>query len=61
MTIGGLLAVILAFLKFPAELTAFIKLLQKTPAEKQADILKQVNAMVAMSQSSDDGRPKWDS
>ncbi len=55
MTIGGLLAVILAFLKFPAELTAFIKLLQKTPAEKRADITAAIETQLQSFQ--DTGRP----
>ncbi len=55
ITIGGILAVITAFLKFPAELTAFIKLLQQTPDEKRAGITAAIEAQ--LQSFSDTGRP----
>jgi len=38
MSIAVIFQVVLAALKFPAEMTAFIKLLSKTPDEKKAEI-----------------------
>lgn len=55
MTIGGLFALLTAFFQFPAELTAFIKLLQKTPDEKKADITAAIEAQLQSFE--DTGRP----
>jgi len=60
MSIAVIFQVVLAALRFPSEMTAFIKLLQKTPEENRQDILTAVNAMITASQSSPDGRPAWD-
>lgn len=61
MSIALIFQAIIAVFKFPDAMSAFIKLVSKTPAEKQAEILVQVNALISASQSSPDGRPKWDS
>jgi hypothetical protein len=55
MTIGGLFAVLTAFFQFPAELTAFIKLLQQTPDEKKAAIVGAIESQLQSFQ--DTGRP----
>jgi hypothetical protein len=60
ITLTLIFQAIIAVLNFPAAMAAFIKLVSKTPAEKQADIVAQVNAMIDASESSPDGRPKWD-
>lgn len=57
MTLTLLFQVILAVFQFPAAMASFIKLLSKTPAEQEQDIVEQVNAMVDVSQSGD--RPTW--
>ena len=61
MSIALIFQAIIAVLKFPDAMSAFIKLVSQTPAEKQADIVSQVNAMMTASQTSPDGRPKWES
>lgn len=61
MTLTLIFQAIVAVLNFPDAMAAFIKLISKTPAEKQADIVAQVNAMITASQTSPDGRPKWES
>jgi hypothetical protein len=60
MSLALIFQAIVAVLKFPDAMAALIKLVSATPAEKQADIVTQVNAMLAASQTSPDGRPKWD-
>jgi hypothetical protein len=55
------IALIQGVLSFPSAILSVVKLLQKTPAEQQADIVAQVNAMITASQTSPDGRPKWES
>jgi hypothetical protein len=59
ITITLIFQAIIAILKFPDAMAAFIKLVSKTPAEKQADIVTQVNVMITASESSSDGRPTW--
>ena len=61
MSLALIFQAIIAVLKFPDAMSAFIKLVSKTPAEKQAEIVAQVNALIGASESSPDGRPKWDS
>lgn len=58
MTLSGFMAVLLAFLKFPGELTAFVRLISKTPEEKRQEIMVQVNAW--MNESASGERPKWE-
>lgn len=58
-SIALILEVLLALLKFPAELGSFVRLISKTPEEKRNEIMKQVDAWMSESQSSD--RPKWES
>lgn len=55
MTIAGLFAVLAAFFQFPAELTAFVKLLQETPDEKKADIVVAIATQLQDFQNT--GRP----
>lgn len=55
MSITLIFQAIMAVLNFPAAMSAFIKLLSKTPDEKKADI---VTALQAQLQSFEDtGRP----
>lgn len=56
-TIELILSAIIAALKFPSELGAFIKLVSQSPEEKRQEILAQVNAWMDESASGD--RPKW--
>lgn len=56
-TLSLLLSVLIAALKFPTELSAFIKLISASPEEKRQEILTQVNAW--MDQSAAGDRPKW--
>lgn len=58
MTFAIFMEVLLALLKFPAELSAFVKLISKTPEEKRAAIMLQVNAW--MNESASGERPKWE-
>lgn len=48
MSIGIILEIVLGVLKFPTEVSAFIRLISKTPDEKRqeitADIQKQLDA-----------------
>lgn len=57
MDFSLILSAIIAALKFPTELGAFIKLIQATPAEQHASLL------VAMQKEADNmkatGRPTW--
>lgn len=55
MTIAGLFAVLTAFFQFPAQLAAFIKLLQATPDEQKADITAAIQAQLDSFQNT--GRP----
>jgi len=55
----------MAVLKFPAELSAFLRLIEKTPVEKQAEIIESVNSWLEKSAVSDNAGdevepPKWD-
>lgn len=58
MTLMGVLEILLAILKFPAELSAFVRLISKTPEEKRSEIMIQVN--VWMDESASGERPKWE-
>jgi hypothetical protein len=58
MSITLILEVLVALLKFPAELGALVKLLSKTPEEKRQEIVLQVDKWLADSAASD--RPKWE-
>lgn len=64
-TITLILQAVLAALKFPTELSKFIKLISKSPAEKQAEINAQVDAWLAESATGGTGEevepPKWES
>lgn len=53
-----ILQAVVAALKFPAELSAFIRLVSKSPEEKRQEILKQIEAESAAIDAG--GRPKWD-
>jgi hypothetical protein len=58
VSLAAILEILLAILKFPAELSAFVRLISKTPEEKRAAIILQVNAL--MDESASGERPKWD-
>ncbi len=53
-----ILQVVMAALKFPAELSAFIKLISKSPEEKRQEILSRI--MVESDKIDQEGRPSWD-
>jgi hypothetical protein len=48
----------MAVLKFPKELGDFLRLIEKTPVEKQTEIIQRVNK--EMEDFLAGGRPKWD-
>lgn len=58
MTFAVVLEILLAILKFPKELSAFVRLISKTPEEKRNEIMLQVNAW--MNESASGERPKWE-
>ncbi len=55
MTIAGFFTLLAAFLKFPGELTSFIKLLQTTPEEQHADLV--ANIQKQLKSFEETGRP----
>ncbi len=55
MSIGIILEVLLALFKFPSELSAFVKLLSKTPEEKHDALMKTISDEAQ--KFSDTGRP----
>ena len=57
-TVTLILQAIMAALKFPDALRALILLLEKTPVEKQTEIVQRVNQ--EMEDVLGGGRPKWD-
>jgi hypothetical protein len=57
MSIGLILQVLLVLLKFPKELSAFVRLLEKSPEQKRQEIQAQVSAW--MKESAESERPKW--
>jgi hypothetical protein len=57
-TAALIIQAIIAVLKFPAELSAFIKLISKSPEEKRQEIMVQVQSWMDQSSSSD--RPTWE-
>ena len=58
MNVLLIIEAILAALKFPEELRAFLLLIEKTPEEKRQEILKRIQEE---SDGLDHGsRPKWD-
>lgn len=63
-TLTLILQALIAVLKFPAEMSKFIKLVSKSPEEKRAEIVAQVDKWMEDSATSDgDGEvepPKWD-
>lgn len=58
MSLMAILEVLLAILKFPAELSAFVRLISKSPEEKRQEIMVQVNAWMDASASGE--RPEWE-
>lgn len=58
MTFAAIVEILLAILKFPTELSAFVRLISKTPEEKRTEIMRQVNAWMAESASGE--RPTWE-
>jgi hypothetical protein len=57
-TFALILEAVVAALKFPGELSAFIKLISKSPEEKRTEIMTQVRAWMDESASKD--RPTWE-
>jgi len=57
-TLTLIIQAIVAVLKFPKELGDFIRLIEKTPVDKQTEIIQRVNA--EMEDFLAGGRPKWD-
>ena len=53
-----ILQAIMAALKFPSELSAFIKLISKSPAEKRDEITKRI--LAEEEKFAETGRPTWD-
>ena len=58
MSLALIIQAVLAALRFPGEVIALVKLLSKSPAEKQQEIMLQVNAWMDESASKD--RPTWE-
>lgn len=58
MSLALILEVLVALLKFPKELSAFIRLISKSPEEKRQEILKTIEAESAAIDAGE--RPKWD-
>lgn len=58
MSIGLILQVLLALLRFPKALGDFVRLLEDSPEEKRQQIQVQVSAWMKDSAESD--RPIWD-
>lgn len=57
-SLAVILEILLAVLKFPAELSAFVRLISKTPEQKRQEIMKRIQAE---SDALDKGgRPSWD-
>lgn len=56
MSIGVILEILLAALKFPSEMSAFVKLISKSPAEKRQQIMADVEAQLKGFE--DSGRPQ---
>ena len=57
MTIAAIIAIIPGFFKFFDEVSAYIKLLQKTPEEKHEALVAKVQGV--FNEKDDQGRPKW--
>lgn len=55
MSFAVIFEVLLALLKFPAELSAFVKLISKSPAEKRQAIVADIEAQ--LQNFEDTGRP----
>lgn len=49
---------LIAVLKFPGEVRAFVRLLQKAPEEKRQEIMQKIAKEQAAFEQGD--RPKWD-
>jgi len=55
MSLAVILQAVLAALQFPAEMTAFLKLLQKTPDEKKSEISAAIESQLQEFENT--GRP----
>lgn len=55
MSIAAIFEIILAVLKFPSEMTAFVKLISKSPDEKRQAIMADIQAQLQGFE--DTGRP----
>lgn len=58
MTVLAWIELISLVLKFPSTVLQLVRVLSKSPEEKQQEIVLQVNAWAAESAASD--RPKWE-
>lgn len=58
MSFSLILSVLVALLKFPTELGAFIKLISKTPEEKRQEVMKAIQIESDAIDAS--GRPSWE-
>lgn len=58
MSFAVILEIILGVLKFPSEVSAFIRLISKSPEEKRQEILKNIEA--ESKKLDETGRPTWD-
>lgn len=57
MTFAAFIEVLTAFFKFPAAVTALVKLISKTPEQNHQALIEKVNKM--FDQGGNDGRPQW--
>jgi hypothetical protein len=57
-TVSLILQAVIAALKFPTELSSFLKLIEKSSEQKRAEIVKQNEKWLQESAESD--RPKWE-
>ena len=58
MSLAVILEIIVGILKFPGEVSAFIRLISKSPEEKRQEILK--NIEIESRKLDREGRPGWD-
>lgn len=58
MTLAAIIEILLAILKFPGEISAFVKLLQGTSEEERLKITQKVQSQLDAIKAGD--RPSWD-
>lgn len=59
MSIALIIQVLLALFRFPTELSAFVRLISKSPEEKRQEILARIQA--ESDKIDQEGRPSWES